>query len=94
MRSSSRRLFLVFRCGTEYIFIDNETHAMLAVTLSTTAINMFHHEGLVPDDLARQAAEWALFHQSNHNVDLTAEADLSQFCHYYFSSDTLSKQAC
>jgi hypothetical protein len=89
------RLLLVFRCGAEYVFVDNETRAMMTITLSTTAINIFRREDLAPDDLARRAAEWALLtHDPNSSVDLTVDKDLSQFCQYYFSSAALEKQAC
>lgn len=92
---SMTRLLLVFRCGGEYVFIDNETKTTVTVTLSTTAINMFRREDLTPDDLARRGAEWALLtHQPYGIVDLTLSEDLSEFCRYYFSNETLTRQAC
>ena len=95
LSGSTTRLLLVFRCGGEYVFIDNETKTMVTVTLSTTAINMFRREDLTPDKLARQAAEWAvLTHQPYGIVDLTLSEDLSEFCRYYFSNETLARQAC
>jgi hypothetical protein len=93
--NNSPRLLLVFRCGAEYVFVDNETRAMMTITLSTAAINVFRREDLTPDDLARRAAEWALLtHDPDSSVDLTVDEDLSQFCQYYFSSEALAKQAC
>jgi hypothetical protein len=95
LSGSSTRLLLVFRCGGEYVFIDNDTKTMVTVTLSMTAINMFIRENLTPDDLARHAAEWALLTpQSYGGVDLTISEDLSEFCRYYFSNEKLARQAC
>jgi hypothetical protein len=93
--SNSTRLLLVFRCGGEYVFIDNESKTMVTVTLSVTAVNMFLREDLTPDNLARQAAEWALATPRAYgSVDLTVTEDLSEFCRYYFSNDKLARQAC
>ena len=93
--NNSSRLLLVFRCGAEYVFVDNETRAMMTVTLSTTAINIFRRETLTPDDLARRAAEWALLtHDEDSSVNLTVDEDLAQFCQHYFSNEAIEKQAC
>ncbi len=95
MSRSSTRLLLVFRCGGEYVFVDNETKTMMTVTLSTAAINLFRREDVMPDDLARHAAEWGLLNRQPHrSVDLTASEDLSRFCRYYFSSEPVARQAC
>ena len=92
---NSTRLLLVFRCGGEYVFIDNESKTMVTVTLSMAAINMFLREDLTPDHLARQAAEWALVTPRAYgSVDLTVTEDLSEFCRYYFSTEKLARQAC
>ena len=48
----SSKLWLVFRSGYEYVFTDGEA-AMLTVTLSTTAITVFHRHNVHADELAR-----------------------------------------
>ena len=41
----SSKLWMVFRGGYEYVFTDGEA-AMLTVTLSTTAITVFHRHNV------------------------------------------------
>ena len=95
MSGIATRLLLVFRCGAEHVLVNSKTETTVVVTLSAAAINLFYREGLTPDDLARQVAEWALLnHQPNTSVDLTVSEDLSRFCQYYFSTQELVKQAC
>ena len=91
----SSKILLVFRYGYEYVFIHGET-SMLTVTLSTTAINLFSRYNVESDDLAKQAAEWAVFEgRLSGIVDLGLESDdLSEFCRYYFHTEVLAKRAC
>ncbi|MET0514213.1 MAG: hypothetical protein ABW047_02640 [Nitrospiraceae bacterium] len=69
---------------------------MLTVTLSTAAINLFNRYDVESDDLAKHAAEWALFEgRSSGMVDLGLESDdLLAFCRYYFHHKALAKRAC
>jgi hypothetical protein len=93
--TSSSNMLLVFRYGYEYVFIHGET-SMLTVTLSTTAINLFSRYNMESDDLAKQAAEWAVLEgRSSGIVDLGPESeDFSEFCRYYFHHEALAKRAC
>ena len=92
--TSSSDMLLVFRYGHEYVFIHGET-SMLTVTLSTTAINLFSRYNVESDDLAKQAAEWAVFEgRSSGMVDFGPESeDLSAFYRYYFHHEVLAKRA-
>ena len=90
----SSKLWLVFRSGYEYVFTDGEA-AMLTVTLSTTAITVFHRHHVHADELAKHAAEWAIGIQgANGAVDLGEANDLWKFCQYYFHHEKLEKQVC
>ena len=93
--TESSTIALVFRCGQEYVFTYGQTLAMLTVTLSPTAITLFDRHNVKADDLAKQAAEWALFNNRMSGiVDLSAESDLSEFCRYYFRNEASAKRAC
>ncbi|MGD9728145.1 MAG: hypothetical protein AB7G68_20615 [Nitrospiraceae bacterium] len=77
-------LTLLFQSGGEYVFVNPETGRMLTVTLSATAINVFRQRDLGPDDLARRAAEWAVFtRQSTGHINLTTDKDLAPFLARY-----------
>ena len=90
----SSKLWMVFRGGYEYVFTDGEA-AMLTVTLSTTAITVFHSHNVHADELATHAAEWAIgTHRANGAVDLGEAGDLLKFCQYYFHHEKLEKLAC
>jgi hypothetical protein len=92
--TASSKILLVFRCGHEYVFTHGQIQ-MLTVTLSTTAITLFDRHNVKADDLAKEAAEWALLNNRMSGiVDLSAESDLSDFCRYYFRNATAVKRAC
>lgn len=95
MSGIANPLLLVFRCGTEYVFVNTKTNKMIAVTLSAAAMNLFDRENVHADDLAREAAEWAqLAERPAAQVDMTDSDDLSEFCRYYFHDRLLARQAC
>ena len=68
---------------------------MVTVTLSTNAINLFRQYCIQGNDLAKHAAEWALFtNRANGIMDFSpATDDLSEFCQYYFGNEALEKRA-
>jgi hypothetical protein len=94
--TGSSETWLVFRCGYEYVFTHGETTNTLTVTLSTTAISLFEKCNMTADDLAKQAAEWALsIKRTSGTVDFsTSTDDLSEFCLYCFGNEKLGKRAC
>ena len=90
----SSKLWMVFRGGYEYVFTDGEA-AMLTVTLSTTAMTVFHRHSVHADELAKHAAEWAIgIHRVNGAVNLGEADDLLKFCQYYFQHEKLEKRVC
>jgi hypothetical protein len=92
----SSETWLVFRGGHEYVFTHGEFAEVLTVTLSTSAINLFEKYNVTANDLAKQAAEWALYiKRTSGTVDFsTTTDDLSEFCRYYFGNEMLRKRAC
>jgi hypothetical protein len=94
--TGSSKTWLVFRGGYEYVFTHGENTEFLSVTLSTTAISLFEKYNVIADDLAKQAAEWALVtKRTSGTVDFDpATDDLSEFCQYYFENQVLGKRAC
>ena len=73
----SSEAWLVFRGGYEYVFTNGETTDTLTVILSTTAINRFEKYNVTAEDLAKQAAEWALFiKRRSGTVDFRTATDV------------------
>ena len=91
----SSTIWLVFRCGHEYVFTHEGSTAIVTVTLSTNAVHLFRQCSIQANDLAKHAAEWALFtNRANGIVDFSpATDDLSEFCQYYFGNEALEKRA-
>jgi hypothetical protein len=79
---------LVFRGELEYVFTHGENGDFVTVTLSTVAIRLFHRSRLTADNLAKQAAEWALLLKPGRKmVDFShGTSDLSEFSRYYFAN--------
>jgi hypothetical protein len=93
--TGSSTAWLVFRGGYEYVFTHGDTMEFLAVMLSATAISLFDQYNVTADELAKQAAEWALLvRRTSRTVDLGPDADdFLQFCRYYFDTEALRKRA-
>jgi hypothetical protein len=87
---------LVFRGGLEYVFTHGENAEFVTVSLSLVAIRLFEQSHLTADNLAKQAAEWALLIKpGNRKVDFSAASgDLSEFCQYYFERHAVTHHAC
>jgi hypothetical protein len=96
MTMVSSETWLVFRGGYEYVFAQGETTDTLTVTLSTAAINMFEKYNVTPDDLAKQAAEWAVsMKRWSGTVDFSAASDdLLEFCQFFLANEAVRKRAC
>jgi hypothetical protein len=94
IRRISSGSWLVFRSGHEYVFIQGETSDFLTVKVPVTAMNMFEQYAVTEEDVARLAAEWALYCKRTRKiVDLSSSDDLSEFYQYYFNHEPMRKRA-
>jgi hypothetical protein len=55
----SLQVWLVFRSGHHYVFINGEARDLLTVTLSAAALSLFEQYDVTAEDVAKSAAEWA-----------------------------------
>jgi hypothetical protein len=93
----SSQVWLVFRSGNDYVFVNGDARDLLTVTLSAAALSMFEQFGVTAEDVAKSAAEWALaIKRRTGMVDFSTAAsdDLSEFCRYYLGEESRRQRAC
>ena len=93
----SLQVWLVFRSGHHYVFINGEARDLLTVTLSAAALSLFEQYDVTAEDVAKSAAEWAFaIKKRTGMVDFSTAVtdDLSEFCRYYFGDESRRRCAC
>ena len=91
------QVWLVFRSGHHYVFINGDARDLLTVTLSAAALRLFEQYDVTAEDVAKSVAEWALaIKRRTGMVDFSTAAtdDLSEFCRYYFEDESRRQRAC
>ena len=94
---TSSQVWLVFRSGHHYVFINGDAMELLTVTLSAAALYLFEEFGVTAEDVAKSAAEWALaIKKRTGMVDFSTAAtgDFSEFYRYYLRDQLPRQRAC
>jgi hypothetical protein len=95
--NASSQVWLVFRSGHHYVFINGDAMELLTVTLSAAALNLFEEFGVTAENVAKSAAEWALaIKKRTGMVDFSTAAtgDLVEFYRYYLRDQFPRQRAC
>ena len=70
----SLQVWLVFRSGHHYVFINGEARDLLTVTLSAAALSLFEQYDMTAENVAKSAAEWAFAIKRTGMVDFSTAA--------------------